>query len=527
LATAAPVVAIGPFGNPDGSRADLDEVLDSFIDFDGNPAFGALATRANDSMVRVIVGKPGAGKTVYLRTLQSYQRSQESVYAEPPEQSPPSTDVIVEACQWFDNELERQEKWRLLWSRAILRALSSHLLSNRELRNYPTDAQTRELRENYTAILGSFGKPRSVYHELHQIIHEVRNLKGLRAYLSNPLWEELLVLLTEILPACPPIYLYLDAVDEEFDHAPMYWLSCQLGLFYQVMRLLRDQRVGGRLHVVICIRDIVLSSVYRSEHASRYIDEPHIRVLSWDRSALAFLLQRKLERLDGSLFMTEPSNGRTVADWLGHRTILNSRRGIEERIEDYLLRHMRPIPRDLIAMGNALAQEVARTKNNGLPAIPQDRIRDVVSMTARRIANSQLAQCANQIAADTMPDDAARHGYSSNYTAPNSYVATGLSGVMKQIIESVAVDRFPPESLQAMRELATEQWGQATDLPSVLWQNGLLGYVPIGENRSIFYTLGGTDDFSVPERAQSYVLHPCLIDALDIKGTGQEPVVPF
>ena len=55
---------LGPFGNPDGARADLAEVLDDFVDFDGNPAFGDLATRADDAKVRVVAGKLGAGKTV-------------------------------------------------------------------------------------------------------------------------------------------------------------------------------------------------------------------------------------------------------------------------------------------------------------------------------------------------------------------------------------------------------------------------------------------------------------------------------
>jgi ABC-type phosphate/phosphonate transport system ATPase subunit len=90
----------GPFGNPDGSRADLDEVLDNFVDFRGNPVFGALATRANDATAQVIVGRMGAGKTVYLRRLHSYQQQQESVFAGHIQQSVPTTEVIVKACQW-------------------------------------------------------------------------------------------------------------------------------------------------------------------------------------------------------------------------------------------------------------------------------------------------------------------------------------------------------------------------------------------------------------------------------------------
>jgi hypothetical protein len=61
----------GPFGNPDGSRAPIENILNNFVDFHGNPAFGALATRPDDATTRVIVGRLGAGKTVYLRRLRS------------------------------------------------------------------------------------------------------------------------------------------------------------------------------------------------------------------------------------------------------------------------------------------------------------------------------------------------------------------------------------------------------------------------------------------------------------------------
>ena len=50
---------VGPFGNPDGSRADIEDVVSEFVDFGGNLAYGDLATRPSDSKVRVIVGTMG------------------------------------------------------------------------------------------------------------------------------------------------------------------------------------------------------------------------------------------------------------------------------------------------------------------------------------------------------------------------------------------------------------------------------------------------------------------------------------
>ena len=121
---------VGPFGSPDGSRAELDDMLVDFVEFDADPGFGGLATRADDSKVRVIAGKLGSGKTVYMRRLQDHQAHQDSVYAHLPEHDPPKTEVVVTACQWFSGQV-LVEKWMQIWDRAVLRALTSHLLLHR------------------------------------------------------------------------------------------------------------------------------------------------------------------------------------------------------------------------------------------------------------------------------------------------------------------------------------------------------------------------------------------------------------
>ena len=247
---------VGPFGNPDGSRADLEDVISEFVDFGGDPAYGHLATRANDSMVRVIVGKLGAGKTVYLRRLQDFQAHQDSVYADVPQQSLPKTEVVVKACQWFSDRV-LVEKWMQIWERAIMRSLASHLLCRPELRQQLRDEQADEIEHAYARLLDDFRRPRSIYSQVRDIINQRHTAHQLSAYLDDPLWDDLEDLLGDVVGQCKPIYFYLDALDEEFSHAPMYWLKCQEGLFYQVMRLLRDHKLGGRLHIVICIRDIV------------------------------------------------------------------------------------------------------------------------------------------------------------------------------------------------------------------------------------------------------------------------------
>jgi len=502
---------VGPFGNPDGSRADIEDVLSEFVDFGGNPAYGHLATRANDSMVRVIVGKLGAGKTVYLRRLQNFQSHQDSVYAAAPQQSLPKTEVVVKACQWFSDRV-LVEKWMQIWDRAIMRSLVSYLLNRPELRQQLHDEQIEEIERSYGQLLDDFRRPRSIYSQVRDIINQRNTAHQLSAYLDDPRWDDLEDLLGEVVGQCRPIYFYLDALDEEFGHAPMYWLKCQEGLFYQVMRMLRDPRLGGRLHIVICIRDIVMSSVYRSEHAPRYYNEPHIRVLTWDRSSLLYLLQKKLQRLPSSLLMRRATTGPpTIGDWLGVNGHWPGPDG-EETIEDYLLNHTRLIPRDIISLGNDLNEEVLRQKQAGHQGLPPEALAAVVQRCAKRFGDSQLAQCANQISSDLMPENAALHNYSELFTSTQAYIS-GVQEDVRSFVRLIGTDRFSRADLVALQEVADLHFEEATDLASVLWQNGLLGYIDESGRRR-FYSMGDVEEFHVPPEVATYVLHPCLVYAV-------------
>jgi hypothetical protein len=514
---------VGPFGNPDGSRAPIHNVLEDFVDFRGNPTFGALATPADDATGRVIVGRLGAGKTVYLRRLRDFQARQDSVYADQPQQNLPSTEAIVKACQWFPERF-LTEKWMQLWSRAVLSSLATHLLTAPDLRQHVATEQAESIRHDYGSLLGDFRRPRSIYSELRAIINGQNSARQLTAYLDQGAWDDLEDVLAEVLRTCPPVFFYLDAVDEEFSHAPMYWLRCQKGLFYQVMRFLRDPRLGGRLHIVISIRDIVMSSVYRSEHAPRYHDEPHIRVLGWSREAVEYLLEEKLRRLDRQHVMGAGDHAGPVEAWLGTPVVRNEARGVHEKVTDYLLRHTRLIPRDVVSLGNALCAEIARQKAAGRSELSQADLRRVVARLSKRFGDSQLAQASNQIAADTMPSDAARQGYSEVYTSTVEYLA-GIDQQVREIIRQVGVDRFSRPELELLQLQAEEAFEGATNFPSVLWQSGLLGYVE-KDGEAHFYSQADMDQFDIPLDMDDYVFHPCLIDSVRIRGVG-DPVYPF
>jgi hypothetical protein len=513
----------GPFGTPDGSRADIEDVLRDFVALDERPTFGDVATRADDAKVRVIVGRIGAGKTVYMRRLFSFQESSRSVYADDPQQNLPQTDLIVRACQWFPKDI-LTEKWMQVWHRAILRSLATHLLASPELRGAVDAEDAARLRADYSDLIGSFRRPRSIYSELRDIINNANSAIHLRRYLEKPDWDDLEHELAEILSHSKPVFFYLDAVDDNLNRAPFYWLRCQEGLFLQVMQLLRDSRLGARLHVVICVRDLVLASILASDHAPRYHNEPHIRVLDWSKDAIEFLLMQKIERLPAEYLMA-PSLPPSVEAWLGCPWVHNEARGVTEDAVEYLIRHTRLIPRDLIAVGNDLCRAVLRQKELGGAELPGEVVRRVVSQAARRFGNSQLAQCASQIAADLMPRNAADKGYSDFYTSNQEYAAS-LREELKDVLRAVGADRFNRADLEEMDKMAGEVFEHSTSVPSVLWQNGLLGVVRDG--RSQFFSVSDMDQLSIPRDADEYVLHPCVIDAVEgVRPIGNQIVYPY
>jgi hypothetical protein len=515
-----------PFGNPDGARENLDSLLERFVDFAGNEAFGALATRADDMRARVIVGRMGAGKTVYLRRLQASAEQEASVYADTSQGDLPSTESIVRTCQFFERR-DLVETWRRIWSCAITRTATAHILRRRELRERVAPALRDEL-AGYDHLIGDGRAPGTIFSHLADILYEYDAKHKIVGYLQQRDWNDLTHFLREAVADLPPIAFYVDGVDESFANAPMYWLPCQEGLFHAVMLWLKDQRVGGRLHVVVTIRDVVFSSVLRSEMASKYRGEPHVRVLDWDASALKYLLHDKIDKLD-KRYLTDPTAEDPMVAWLGHAQIENVARGSTERTLDYLLRHTRLIPRDLVELGNSLSNSVLRAKQGQAGAGSQRSIRDTVARAAAAFGNDQLQQCANQISSDLAPAKSGQHGYAEFYVGSHAYLRDEIVEGLRAALLTLGTDRFDAPSLHAARDLLRQHFDGQTDLATVLWQNGLLGFVGKrnGVEGTFFYSMGGMNELQPPLSEREYVLHPCLIDAIGIRAVGAQPVRPF
>lgn len=517
-----------PFGPPDGGRADIRVLNRHFVRFArGKFGTNALGMRDSDRTVRVIVGRKGVGKTLYIRRLQAAAAKDDSLYADGYQKGVPRTNDVVKVCNWYAGSINA-EKWMGIWKAAIMRSLVSHVINSDR---FDADAALElDLRRDFTELYPDFTTPHSITSQLTEILRGSEDGDELDAYIYHRKWEALSHRLGEALREAPPTCFYVDAIDEEFRHAPRYWLMCQKGLFYQVLDFLDNDKFGGRLHVAICIRDHVFSATQTTEHATKYIGSPYIKVLNWRRQDIRYFLRQKLESMDEDWFVNP--DDRTVRCWLGLGEIYNAKRDTTEDIEGYLLRHTRLIPRDIVVLGNLICERFAMREGERLS---EEEIRAVVKSAARAFGKEQLAITANQVAAELMPGDAAALGYDNIFTGEDADEHEGGYGFLdalqrdiREIIEPVKDDRFSAHKMSKLRERIDDQFDGSCDVLSTLWQNGLLGYVdgPLMTSSAVFYEPTQEDTLVAPLKKPGYVLHPIMIDALDgINGVG-EPVEP-
>ncbi|MEL7312822.1 MAG: hypothetical protein AAFN07_15005 [Pseudomonadota bacterium] len=510
-----------PFGNPEGARSSLAELEDSYIPFSESPQQGTFRSTNSDLSVRIIVGAKGSGKTVYLRRLHAQATVEPSVFASEIETEPLSTESTVAFCSSFREKL-LTEKWSQLWHLAILRSIVSLLCFAKEF----TDYVPEELRENllsYKSFLGLNKAPVQIYASATYFARLERSSYKITQILENPLLDEVEYFAAQALRDTPPIYYFLDGIDENFRRAPMHWLRCQKGLVLRTMQLLRDQRFGGRLHVITTCRDHVLASLYRGEHQNRFRGEPHIKLLTWNYRAVEHFLNQKVEQLPAEMFID--SENRTIASWLGHETIKNGGRSLREPIGRYLIRHTRLLPRDIVQIGNALAREVVRARALREERIGEKVIRRVTAQAAATFGNEQLDICVSQMRSSAMPAIAGQQGFSDFYTGDDEFRESEVKQ-LKELIRLIGVDEFHSGELEVVKDEARDVFGRNTDVFSVLWQNRLLGCRRLlgGEERIFFYSEEYLDSFALPDDAISYVFHPCVIDSVGIKSVVKEPL---
>ena len=516
------VVSNDPFGTPDGAFADITETRNSYVRLSAHH-HGGIGRSPEDASIRVVAGGLGTGKSLFMRMMRDHIRADPSRYAAEYTASSEglSSKDVVAFSQVMGPQTANSEAWNTLWRRAIVRAAASHFTSARSRLAPNVDPRTLlDLKKRWPELLPNQKSRRTVTVEAAAIIRaHARHRTSLDRFLNHPEWQNIESVLSEALGDSQPLFLYVDAIDDNFKWAPAYWLRCQRGLFYCVMDMMRSGAAGRRLHVVIAIRDVVLASVRSSEHALRYLDTAHVNVLNWSVDALKEFLDQKIANLDPVFILDPELPG--VAGMLGRASVSNGRSGGKrEAIDEYLIRHTLLTPRGVILMGNALSRLSAAATIDRRP-LEEDEIRRCVSESAYHIAQAALANVANQVISDSMPDTATHHGFADVFVNPNDYQTGDAIGVIVDLIKEAGCEVIDHETLGHLNKLASEQYDADIPLGHILWQNRLLG----GRTSTTgweFFSAEGPAESNLPKEFREFVFHPILLDRV----RGLEPTLP-
>jgi|GEM_PF-3069645 len=502
---------MNPFGNPDASKNDIEDEMKYFVDIDSKYFSSNFLKDSNLQRIRFIVGNKGSGKTAFLRRMYGMLPNQGAVYVDRSFSSTiekPTTAQIVEFSQRYQIS-ELTETWQSLWKCAILQALTLRILYSNELNKYLEIGEKNELNQIASILFPHYTWKVDLYTAVSNILHNIRTKNEFKKYVNNVEWSHAKGCLEGLLNKLPPIYFFVDCIDDEYSHAPLYWMRCQKGLFYECMRFLRDEGFR-RFHLVICIRDHVLMSINQSEHLTRYMEDNYVLQLRWDYPAIEYFLKIKIEKLSDCYFAI-PGGEKNIKNWLGIDKISNLNRGITENIERYIFRHTRMSPRDIVIVGNALSNHIKRNKT-----ITEGDIRRIVSEKSKAFGNELFRICAAQMNNDLMPDSAGKKGYTEFYTSSDEY-SDQTSNVLKEILRDINSEILTWEDILHIKSNIVKKDDSLnnTHFFDVLWQNGAVGFIEdtpnVGEEE-FFVVECGYDDIMLPKNKNSYLIRSCLFE---------------
>ncbi len=498
-----------PFGNADGSRADLKEIEYSFIT---DSPFGIQITKYQDELLnkRVIVGAKGSGKTVYLRKIQSilkhrYDEIKTGIYVDDiVEQNMNCTESVIAFCDFYE-KTTLSEKWTQAWKIAILTSISHKVIYDQKLESYSNLEEKQAIRNFLKSGGLLFDSIFSVYQCMSAILNTFNTENKMNSFLKKTCWTEIYNIIQKVIRTFPPMYIFLDAIDIEYERAPMHWTSCQKGLFYALMAFLQDYIYGEKLHLIMSLRDNVFTALLASENSTKFSRESHIFSLSWDESSIKEFLSRKIDKLSDCYFYLSGVE-KTLTSWLGIDTLTNENNEIE-KIEQFILRHTRLVPRDIINICNGLAPlNEQRAINPELNA--SQWIKEIVLKESEKIGEELITICAKNIKINAMPINIAQYECSDIYTS-DKYYAKGTSARLLEILSQYKNTPMTFNTIENMNSDANIVFGKDIHLSDILWQNGAVGFVD--DNETVhFYAQKFHGATLLPRNKKRYVFRSCV-----------------
>lgn len=541
-----------PFGNSNAS--DRSDIENTYVDVQDVLAAKYVATD-DITKAKIVVGRKGSGKTHLLKHIEIQSREKSRVC----EFTPLKEDIFsgrgVRAFKGDQTPEEITIFWAELWRAAFLLAALSNFYcqipdkrAQQAIKGVAGDVFVNKTQDAHADFIASmqetYGQiawkpmPKKALDPigaLNEILKRYTNLHSInndfRAKLN---FKELERDVSALLHQYGHVHYIIDGLDELAWSDLTGWLDVQRGLFKCIFLLSAVGKTTQYLLTTISVRNYVFNRSTQDPHADR--TDAHLIKLNWDLGAATKFLNRRLfDTKDGEFAHSDRLTGENpLAGWLGFTTRKPTSRISDETVEQYLLRHTRLSPRNIIDALNTLAAAKNDALAAGVEFTPED-FSQVVSNMARDVAKRMLVTTSEEIVATIPGIEKTLAARQEDARVQGEYIINMVADELElaiSMVESEVVDRGVFNSLlelicdYSVGQVKEPQKTQiCRDIEGILWRSGLIAYRSTSDSRWKFSWAEGEFGFARPSMAADRIgFHSALIDLCGLKVVEDEPI---
>ncbi|MGX5828274.1 P-loop ATPase, Sll1717 family [Mesorhizobium sp. 43Arga] len=516
----------GPFGQLEGAS----ENPGQYIQFHDTAKWGAIALSENDRRVRILIGRKGAGKSRQLARLRVSATVADEYLLLLQRNEVPSNSTLRDFASIYPDRTDRIQRWVLLWKASII----SCVIKNIEYGGKHSDTYKQIIKgfpeyigTNCQELIMATTSTSTVASVMTHIIRKKNSFISMDDYLNDQRWGLIENFSEALIQNVPPIFIFLDTLDQNFSSAPIDWMDFQTGLFNFILSRVYDPESNHRLHIVASIRELVYLFTQESEHGRKSHDSIYIAYLSWRPDAAIHFLIRKLESMDKGCFAENPKSAKgrdLIYRWIGFTEIFMERRGISQDVVSYLIRHTRYLPRDIVQIGNAIS--LVNAKNGKLTP---GKLVEIISSCARSIALEVVESIAIHLSvSEFIRGRIDYHAYKRSESA-KSVIVRHYEDQIERLIYFIGEERVSMKRYRGMISSSPSENdfdnALVEEIFDHLWKHGMLAVHRRGSEANVVQYIHTNNNNSpyvisrLPMDAEFFVFHPTLIDAYGIRPT--------
>lgn len=516
-----------PFGKPDAANKGQVDLSDTVDVGDLMPSFHL---HEDPTAISIVIGRKGTGKTHALKLLEMKTRSRGN-WA-----SLRYVNVDIGAHRAvLQLASSGPGNWERIWRCAVaIAALSRFCCANPDegARNALVLAETtgEAIKDDWNKYCFDNHQMIDPFAAVQRIVEVCKNSEAVQIYVNDPQLEDLEAFISRIMRNCTPTHFLMDGFDDYEDGNPNIWINIQLGLFWLTRRHETTRKLLRKVFITIAFRDTVLNAARRSEHADRFDYGESIMVLSWTKEAAIVFFRSLLWKVRTKSFWKSTKRlleAEPERAWLG-RTEVSSRRGAVEPVIQYIVRHTRCSPRDLISIGNALA----RGLNEGSEAAREDPATIIrsVAASAAEVGRLALEAVGRDLLRSGKAPELVELIYNSSLLdePPQKQLADFFRGALGVVGTEVSTrSRFNEKLGEAITARGGDCQQEIDAIVSAFWSNGVIAMASqrqsdlewefVWSDRHQFYK-------DAPSGNRLIGLHPAFFEVSSIKRSSRGPV---